>query len=254
MAGRIRRHRRDTCTGSSVLADRSGTRSTACRMAGRSRRRSARPGPSVGGRRTGTSRSVSPRPGCATRLTRRAAERCRGWSGPARHSPTLPPSTCATSSTTAGASRRPCAATGRRSTRICCRRSARWPIEDVTTDVIERWLAGFDGSRTRREQAADPASRDPRGGRSKVYGADGERGRRGREVPARSAAATIEVFSPEEVWALVRAAGSEQDAAHVPDGRVHRPADGGAAGAALARRRLRRLASSGCGRATTPGS
>ena len=34
----------------------------------------------------------------------------------------------------------------------------------------------------------------------------------------------IEVFSPEEVWALVRAAESEQDAAIYPDRRVHRPA------------------------------
>ena len=50
----------------------------------------------------------------------------------------------------------------------------------------------------------------------------------------------IQVFSPEEVWALVRAAGVRAGRGAVPDGGVHRAADGGAARAALARRRLRR--------------
>jgi integrase len=84
-------------------------------------------------------------------------------------------------------------------------------IEDVTTESIERWVAGFGGSvRTRNKLLIQ------------LHGILG-RARRAYGVPGNAAAEVekfaqkrsgeIEVFSPEEVWALVRAAESERDGA-----------------------------------------
>jgi integrase len=61
------------------------------------------------------------------------------------------------------------------------------------------------------EQVADPAPRDPPP-RSEGLRPVWERRGRGREVPA-GRTGEIDVFSPEEVWALVRAAATEQDGA-----------------------------------------
>ncbi len=85
------------------------------------------------------------------------------------------------------------------------------PVEDVTTTAIESWVAAFDGSaRTRNKLLIQ------------LHGILG-RARRVYGLPANAAAdvekfqpgrsGDIEVFSPEEVWALVRAAVSELDAA-----------------------------------------
>ena len=84
-------------------------------------------------------------------------------------------------------------------------------VEDVTTAAIEQWLAGFGGSvRTRNKLLIQ------------LHGILG-RARRVYGLPSNAAAEVekfsqrpsgeIEVFSPGEVWALARAAGSEQDAA-----------------------------------------
>ena len=85
------------------------------------------------------------------------------------------------------------------------------PVEDVTTEAIERWLAGLKGS--------------PRSRNKLLIQLHGIFGVLARSIALRGNAAAevekfpeprsgeIEVFSPEEVWALVRAAGSEQDAA-----------------------------------------
>lgn len=59
------------------------------------------------------------------------------------------------------------------------------------------------------------------------------------EKPVQTHRADIEVFSSEEVWALVRRTASEQDAVDLPHRRVHRPAPRRARRPALARRRLR---------------
>ena len=69
------------CSASSGRGVRSGTRSTGCRMGGRSRRRSARPGLSVVDRPPATSPAGRPRPGWRTCCTRLGAERCRARSG-----------------------------------------------------------------------------------------------------------------------------------------------------------------------------
>jgi len=84
-------------------------------------------------------------------------------------------------------------------------------IEHVTTEAIERWVAQFPGSaRTRNKLLIQ------------LHGIL-RRARRGYGLPANAAAEVekfpqrgsgdIQVFSSEEVWALVRAAASEQDAA-----------------------------------------
>ena len=133
-------------------------------------------------------------------------------------------------------------------------------IEDITEREIERWRAGIV---QRAPAAASPANKTKNNllvllhaifrravklyglPRNPVANVDRYRVRRSGD---------IEVFSPEEVWGLVRAAASETDARDLPDRRVHRPAPRRAARAALARRRLRRPPRSGSARATPPGS
>ena len=172
-------------------------------------------GPAWTGRvdlRPATSRSGWRRTGCARCSTRRGGARCRGSSGPARPSPTPRPSTCDTSSTIAAASRR----------RVRGYRSAiqahllpafgAMPVEEVTT-ASDRGAGSrpFDGSRAHAEQAADPAARDPPAGAEGLRAA-GNAAAEVERFPQRRSG-DIEVFSPEEVWALVRAADSEQDGA-----------------------------------------
>ncbi len=85
------------------------------------------------------------------------------------------------------------------------------PVEDVTTGAIEQWMAGFDGSVATRSklliQLHGILSRAKR-----VYGL---RVNAAAEVEkfSRRSSGEIDVFSPEEVWAMVRAAPSEQDEA-----------------------------------------
>jgi len=85
------------------------------------------------------------------------------------------------------------------------------PIEAITTEMIEAWVAGLDGSiRTRNKLLIVLHGVLSRA--RKVYGlpfnaaaeVEGFRERRSGDIA---------VFSPEEIWALVRAAESEQDAA-----------------------------------------
>ena len=113
------------------------------------------------------------------------------------------------------------------------------PLEDVTDGAIEAWLAGSSGRSATRNKALVLLHGIFRRAR-KVYGLPLNPAAEVESTAVRRSG-DIEVFSPEEVWALVRAAASEQDAAIYPDGGVHRPAPGRAARAALARRRLRRV-------------
>jgi integrase len=85
------------------------------------------------------------------------------------------------------------------------------PIESITTATIETWLAGVDRASSTRVKALVLMHGIFQRAR-KVWAlpanpvADVEK-------PPLAANSDIEVFSPEEVWALVRAADSEQDAA-----------------------------------------
>jgi integrase len=84
-------------------------------------------------------------------------------------------------------------------------------IEDVTLEAIERWLVGFEGPpRTRNKLLIELHGILARA--KKVYGLQGNAAAEVEKFPQKRSG-EIEVFSPEEVWSLVRAAESEQDAA-----------------------------------------
>ena len=85
------------------------------------------------------------------------------------------------------------------------------PVENVTTTAIEQWLAGLSGSaRTRNKLLIQ--LHGILGRARRVYGLPGNAAAEVEKFSQRPSG-EIEVFSPEEVWALVRAAGSEQDGA-----------------------------------------
>jgi integrase len=85
------------------------------------------------------------------------------------------------------------------------------PVESITTEMIERWIAGVEGSPRHKNKLL-----------IELHGILG-RARKTYKLPANVASdvekfplkrsGEIEVFAPEEVWALVRAAASAQDAA-----------------------------------------
>jgi integrase len=85
------------------------------------------------------------------------------------------------------------------------------PVEDVTTPVIEAWLTGFEGSVRSRNKVLIQLG-GILGRAKKVYGLPANAATEVEKFQQR-ASGDIQVFSPEEVWALVRAAESEQDAA-----------------------------------------
>jgi len=84
-------------------------------------------------------------------------------------------------------------------------------VEDVTTAEIERWLAGFVGSVRSRNKLLIQLHGILERVR-KAYGLSGNAAADVEKFPQRRSG-DIEVFSPEEVWALVRAASSEQEGA-----------------------------------------
>jgi integrase len=84
-------------------------------------------------------------------------------------------------------------------------------VEDVTGAEIERWRAGFAGSaRTRNKLLIQLHGILARAKRA--YGLQINAAAEVEKFPQGSSG-DIQVFSPEEVWALVRAAASEQDGA-----------------------------------------
>ena len=85
------------------------------------------------------------------------------------------------------------------------------PVERVTGPMIERWIAGFDGSPRTRNKLLIQLS-GILGRAKKVYGLRENAASTVEKFQAKPSG-DIEVFSPEEVRALVRAAESEQDAA-----------------------------------------
>jgi integrase len=85
------------------------------------------------------------------------------------------------------------------------------PIESLTTQAIERWIATVDGSPRTRNKLLIVLHGIFRRAR-KLYGLPANPVAGVEKFPQRRSG-DIEVFSPEEVMALVRAASSEQDAA-----------------------------------------
>jgi integrase len=85
------------------------------------------------------------------------------------------------------------------------------PVEAVTTEAIERWIATVDRSaRTRNKLIV--MLHGILGRARKVFGLRVNAAADVEKFPL-NRNGDIDVYSPEEVWALVRAAGSEQDAA-----------------------------------------
>jgi integrase len=85
------------------------------------------------------------------------------------------------------------------------------PIEDVTSEAIEGWIAGFEGSARSRNKLVIQLHGILERAR-RVYRLPGNAARDVEKFQLR-ASGDIQVFSPEEVGALVRAAASEQDGA-----------------------------------------
>ena len=85
------------------------------------------------------------------------------------------------------------------------------PVEAVSTELIERWMAGFEGSPRSRNKLLIQLH-GILGRARRVYGLPSNAAADVEKVPLRQSG-DIDVFSPEEVWALVRAADSQQDAA-----------------------------------------
>jgi integrase len=85
------------------------------------------------------------------------------------------------------------------------------PLESITTPMIERWLASLGRSASTQRLALVLMHGIFRRA-LKVWGLPANPAV-GAEKPPLTRSGDLEVFSPEEVWALVRAADSEQDAA-----------------------------------------
>ena len=85
------------------------------------------------------------------------------------------------------------------------------PVEDITTEAIERWMASFEGSPRSRNKLLIQLH-GILGRARRVYGLPSNAAAEVEKVPLRQSG-NIDVFSPEEIWALVRAAGSPQDGA-----------------------------------------
>jgi len=88
---------------------------------------------------------------------------------------------------------------------------AELPLESITPAMIERWIGAMDRTAATRTKALAMMHGIFQRAR-KVWGLPSNPVR-DVEKPPLSRTGDIEVFSPEEVWALVRAATSEQDAA-----------------------------------------
>ena len=85
------------------------------------------------------------------------------------------------------------------------------PVEDVTTTAIESWIATYEGSPRSRNKLLIQLH-GILGRAKKVHGLAANAAVEVERFQQK-ASGDIQVFSPEEVWALVRAAASEQDAA-----------------------------------------
>jgi integrase len=85
------------------------------------------------------------------------------------------------------------------------------PVEEVTTSEIERWIASLGGSPRSRNKLLIELH-GILGRAKKVWGLQANAAAEVEKFP-HGRGGDIDVFSPEEVWALVRAGESEEDAA-----------------------------------------
>jgi integrase len=85
------------------------------------------------------------------------------------------------------------------------------PVESITTEMIEEWIAGVEGS-PRHKNKLLIELHGILGRARKTYKLPGNAASDVEKFPLKRSG-EIQVFAPEEVWALVRAAGSPQDAA-----------------------------------------
>ena len=181
-------------------------------------------------------RVVAPCPSCW--LSRSGRSR-PGWC-----SPTQRPSTCASRRRIAAASRRRSAATDAINVHLLPVFGS-MPIEDITVREIERWRAGSRVPAHQRELSNKTKNnllvllhaifRHA----LKLYDLPGTPWPTSTASGSRSG--DIQVFSPEEIWSLVRAASSETDGAIFLTAAFTGLRRGELLGAALAGRRLRRL-------------
>ena len=181
-------------------------------MGARSRRRSGRRGLTAGVRRSGTSRSAPPRPGCGTSSTRLAAKRCPGWSR--------------TGATFADAAaewlrfieedreRKPSTLLDYRSALKAHLLPAfgALQLESITPEQIDAWRRGLTGLSNRSKNKLLIQLHGIFRRAQMVWGLQANPLARVEKHPTR-ASGDIQVFSPEEVWALARAAANEQDGA-----------------------------------------
>ena len=156
--------------------------------------------------------------GVARRVARRGARRhaCPAWSAQVRRSTTRAPSTCATSSRTASASHRRCATT----TRSSATTSSPHLGDDAARGPHAGARRALGAARSTATGSWRTAPRQKTSGLPRRRWSERASSRscpRTRSPTSRSRATasrpSINVFSPEEVMALVRAADSEQDAA-----------------------------------------
>ena len=119
-------------------------------------------------------------------------------------------------------------------------------LEDITVQEIERWRAGMSSARQQRELSNKTKNNllvlmhGIFRRAVKLYGLAANPVAKVDRFRVRSSG-DIQVFSPEEVWGLVRAASSETDAAIFLTAAFTGLRRGELLGAPLARRRLRRL-------------
>jgi integrase len=199
------------CFASSGARARSGTRNTGSRTAARSRRGSARRGRRGRGRGSATSPGGAPRSGCARGSTRRAsaptparkrtdatfAEAAREWLRYVEHDRACKPSTLRSYRSTLEAHLLPA--------------FGELALHEITPAHIERWRAGLTGSpRTKNKLLTELYGVVRRA--QKVYGLEGNPAAQVEKLRQRRRL-DLDVFTPEEVRALCRAAGSEEDAA-----------------------------------------
>src|SRR5579875_4188970 len=117
------------------------------------------------------------------------------------------PSTCGTASTTAAASPRPCATTGPISTPISAPAFGEQPLESITPERIRSWRDSLPDLSNRTKNKLLVVLGGVMGRAQHVWGLPSSPVASVEKHRARSSGG-IDVFSPEEVMALVRGASS----------------------------------------------
>ena len=133
-----------------------------------------------------------------------------GRSGAGSSSLRRPRSGCVSSERTASGSRRRLSTTSRRCVRICCPAFGDRELESITPEEIELWRRGLKGLSNRSKNKLLIQLHGIFRRAQIVWNVPVNPLARVEKHPMRPSG-DIQVFSPEEVWALVRASASEQD-------------------------------------------